>query len=295
MDRKMKTNEFIVQTSTDIVQTQNVAVLSQEKMDESIRRSLVINKKDDELKAFVVKQVGDAYAYRGISPKQYKDENGKIVYTAVEVAKRLFEVIKQRFPYLTLTDLQSFFMLNSYGAEFSNTVSVDAFVSCIENSNYVYTQQSNRETLKEFERQQKIRKEREKEKQIFSNPKTARVERIQILKRGFNYWKMCGHVDDVGGKIWESVCELQLSTQPKVTLRELKSYLRRANAITNRHFALKHPEKWGNAMRVKRDRLFRRSKEYRETRRYYFREYWLRDFFAKSKWNKEYNDNQKQQ
>lgn len=248
----------------DIVTTQknNWAVT---RNNAEVLKGLIVNKKVEDLTAFVKNQVLLACVYRGIN----KNEEERSV-----IAMMFLSELQRRFNYLTTTQIANYLRANKYGAEFSNTVSPLALVECLEKSNFVFEQRNNHALLKAFKEHQN--------KNVEIEVLTPQEE-IAFLKRGFDYWKRAKRVNDLDGRLWQIARKIK-TYQP--TVQDRHRYLSWAKAEAYQWFYTKDKYRFLTPAAVKNDKKFCQSKKFRNKLCSEYQEYWLRDFFRRCKWNK---------
>lgn len=246
-------------TSELIVQNREVAVRQQEK----IKSSIMVNLSSAELMKFLINQIELATMWRGINKT---DDEIKVIALAVG------EEIKNRFAYLTKENIATYFKIYKYGKDFNNTICPDGLISCLEKANYVFEQNNNKAIIN-----------------TQLPPKRAgeltREEKIEIIQSGFKQWKRYGAVDDLNGAIWN--CLQSFPLKFRQTREQQKQAIRKAKEDCEDYFYFKYHFKFRRKEQVGRDRQFIRTQEYRRMLKSRFREYWLRDFYEQTKWNKE--------
>lgn len=241
-----------------------------------IQKAMIRNTDTNTLQDFLVAQVDLGFTWRGISNK--KEEEVKAI------AVTIGSILKEKYPYLTIDYIANCWRQYNYGRDFNNTVCPDALLMCLEKADAGREQFRNKDFV-----------EHTKVIQIKPISEMSKEEKLGIIYNGFKYWKEYGCVDDIRSEIWKCLVSFAPNMKYKTTTEQRRKYLSKARKETNEYFYSVTPYRYKNIRELSTDINLLRTNRYKNFIVARFREYWLRDFFAKSKWNKEYNDNQKQQ
>ena len=229
-------------------------------------KNLVVNTEMANLKHFIKNQVKLACIYRGIANKT-DEEIGLI-------AEMTTSEIKRRFAYLQISQVESYFRQNKYGAEFSNTVCPDALIQCLEKSNATYEQKCNKHL-----------QDRANELPQHTQTKEERKEEAKrILQKDYNYWLKDGQVYNF--KDW-NYYYITTVLNYKHSLKECKYLLGKAIAQTNEYIQQKNKWRYRSLNSLLKDLELMHGKDYKTQRRINFRREYVRLFFKKVK-NGEY-------
>lgn len=238
-----------------------------------IEPKLIKNQAPRDLFGFLYKEISDACVYRGMNNKTEKEI--KIIAYVLQTE------ISNRFPFLTLLDIHNALECNKYGMEYGYTVCPATLIKCIEETNFVLTQENNKYILNA--------ETQKREKQTLSLTKEEKLEKI---KEGFVHFRTYHSVDDVGGIIWNCVHSFEIKRY-KPTLKDIEELLKKALGCTYRHYSITRTSFYSNTTAVRKDKVFRRTKAFKGIRNVYFREMWLREFYNHTKWAEELNKNKK--
>lgn len=241
--------------------TENPTLMTKEQLEKRTLSLMVKNQTAEDFDKFAVGLITYAVVFKG---QNKTDKEIRLM------AKIFSKECNERFKYLTIPQIEQAVKHYHYG-EYG--VTPEGLVKCVEDYYPVSTRMENARMEKQIQ---------ERKEQISQNKVLSQKEKCNVLYKNFEYWKKYGKVDDLSGRIYAFAREY---TKYKITPNDRKRYLRNAKENTNDYFFYKYKVRFRNARMVAKDRIFCISKEYRRRLQSYYCEYWLRDFFRRSKWN----------
>lgn len=190
------------------------------------------------------------------------------------IAQVFINELKKRFSYLTTSQIKIAIENQNYG-EYG--ITVEGLVKCIEKT-YSFEEQKNNRQLEE-------QTQKEYQKQL-APPKEhllTRKEKVDFLRKGFDFWKKRGYVADLDGDLYKFTKEIAPNYEPSFS--DKKKYILQAKQSTYEYFFEKNKFKYRLAIRVCKDKELLKSNEFKIVFRHQYKEMYLRDFFKRSKWN----------
>ena len=253
-------------TSAVTTTTDNQILITKEQLQKRTLSLMVKNQATEEFEKYAVGLITYAVVFKG---QNKTDDEIRLM------AKIFCKECNERFKYLTVPQIEKAIKYYHYG-EYG--VTPEGFVKCIEDYYPVSIRIENRRLEEQLQK--------EEHKQV-SEKEFSTEEKKGILWRAFLFWKKNGKVWDLNGQIYLLSREY---TNYNPTLTDCKRYLTNAKKKTNEWFVIKEKWRFRNERAVEKDRKFCQSKEYKKRLQSEFREYLLRDFFKRSKWNQNFEN-----
>lgn len=227
--------------------------------------SFIKNTASQNLEKFVTNLVNCGCVFKG----QNKSEKDVKIITQVFINE-----LKKRFKYLTTSQIKTAIENQNYG-EYG--ITVEGLVKCIEKT-YSFEEQKNNRLLEEY-----LQKEYQKQLAPPKEHLLSRKEKVDFLRKGFDFWKKRGYVADLTGEIWEYANEIAPNYEPSFS--DKKKYILQAKQSAYEYFFEKNKFKYRLAIKVCKDKELLKSNEFKIVLRHQYKEMYLRDFFKRSKWN----------
>lgn len=226
-------------------------------LQQSFKNSLIVAKPQEDLIAFLSNQIFLACVYRGISKT---DEERKIM------AMMILPELKTRFAYLSLPDIEKAFRQQRYGADYSKTICPEAFIRCLDNSNFTITQKTNRQRI-------------EAEDKPTPKPQTKeerREEAKKILISDYQHYCNKGIVYNF--KNWNYLYITKVLNF-KLPYSTCKDMMQRAenSAATKKH--KDNSIAYRSVKSVLRDMHLIQSKDFKNLKKTFFRSLYIEEFF----------------
>lgn len=228
-------------------------------------KNLVKNQNIESLIIFFGALIQYGISFKGINKT---DQEVKLI-TEVFVKECI-----ERFSYLTTLQIEKAVKSQNFG---DVGITVANLVECVEKSYSFEVQKNNRLLEEQLQRDGQKQLESPKERPL------DRKEKIDFLRKAFDFWKLRGYVADLTGEIWEYANEIAPNYKP--TFSDKKHYFSVAKMSCCEYFFNKNKLKYGLVIRVAKDKQLLKSKEFKQVIRQEYKEQYLQDFFKRSKWN----------